>query len=346
MLLSGTDAHLGGLGTLIEFKQNARGAERWSGKAGYEGFLNRDVATLPEILEDNGYFTVMSGKVFTNQVHVCCILTLLVASWYANVARAMGARIPEGVCDASWMLQPLWMGASAGEVSRWRPTYSRRDGPESRYVRETQILVNVSADIELRIEHLTRQKTPRDSTRPTTIPKILLSISKSEPRRRNRSPSSRSYHTLRPIGLYSVRAHSVISTTPDVTSHSSQLTLRRYKGVYNDGPYALRERRLKNLVEMGIIDESVVPHKVETRKVGTEEWDTLTTEERNLSTRAMETYAGMVDSIDVNIGKVVEYLKKTGEYDNTFIVFMSDNGAEGAAYVLPCIPCICYDYGS
>ena len=62
MLLSGTDAHLGGLGTLIEFKQNAKGSERWSGKAGYEGFLNRDVAALPEILEDNGYFTAISGK--------------------------------------------------------------------------------------------------------------------------------------------------------------------------------------------------------------------------------------------------------------------------------------------
>jgi arylsulfatase len=63
MLLSGTDAHLGGLGVLIEYKQHAQGAERYSGKAGYEGYLNRDVATLPEILEDNGYFTAMSGKV-------------------------------------------------------------------------------------------------------------------------------------------------------------------------------------------------------------------------------------------------------------------------------------------
>jgi arylsulfatase len=45
----------------------------------------------------------------------------------------------------------------------------------------------------------------------------------------------------------------------------------------------------------------------------------------------MEAYAGMVDSIDVNVGRVVDYLKKTGEYDNTMIVFMSDNGAEGAA---------------
>lgn len=63
MLLTGTDAHLGGLGVLIEYKQSAEGAKRYSGKAGYEGFLNGDVATLPEILEDNGYFTAMSGKV-------------------------------------------------------------------------------------------------------------------------------------------------------------------------------------------------------------------------------------------------------------------------------------------
>lgn len=88
---------------------------------------------------------------------------------------------------------------------------------------------------------------------------------------------------------------------------------------------------MKSLVEKGIIDEDIVPHKVETGKVGAGEWDSLTPEERKLSTRAMETYAGMVDSIDVNIGKVIEYLKKIGEYDNTFVVFMSDNGAEGAA---------------
>lgn len=63
MLMSGTDAHLGGLGVLIEYKNSEKGAKRWSGKAGYEGYLNTDVATLPEILHDNGYFTLMSGKV-------------------------------------------------------------------------------------------------------------------------------------------------------------------------------------------------------------------------------------------------------------------------------------------
>lgn len=101
--------------------------------------------------------------------------------------------------------------------------------------------------------------------------------------------------------------------------------------MYDDGPYALRERRLKKLVELGIISASVVPHAVETDTQGVQEWDEFSSEEKKLSSRTMEAYAGMVDSIDVNIGKVVEYLKSTGEYDNTFIVFMSDNGAEGAA---------------
>lgn len=101
--------------------------------------------------------------------------------------------------------------------------------------------------------------------------------------------------------------------------------------MYDDGPMALRKRRLEKLVALGIIDESVTPHKVETETMGSREWDELSPDEKKLSSRAMEAYAGMVDSIDSNVGKVVEYLKRTGEYDNTFIVFMSDNGAEGAA---------------
>lgn len=66
MLLSGTDAHLGGLGVLIEYKGSEKGAKRYGGKAGYEGYLTDDVATIPEILGDNGYFTAMSGKVINS----------------------------------------------------------------------------------------------------------------------------------------------------------------------------------------------------------------------------------------------------------------------------------------
>ena len=40
----------------------------------------------------------------------------------------------------------------------------------------------------------------------------------------------------------------------------------------------------------------------------------------------------MVECLDHNVGRVVNHLKEIGELDNTFIMFMSDNGAEGAAY--------------
>jgi hypothetical protein len=43
----------------------------------------------------------------------------------------------------------------------------------------------------------------------------------------------------------------------------------------------------------------------------------------------MEIYAGMVENLDANIGRVIQYLKRNNLYDNTLIFFVSDNGAEG-----------------
>ena len=49
----------------------------------------------------------------------------------------------------------------------------------------------------------------------------------------------------------------------------------------------------------------------------------------------MEIYAAMVENLDHNIGRLIGYLKRTGQYDNTFIFFQSDNGAEGGTRVFP-----------
>lgn len=88
----------------------------------------------------------------------------------------------------------------------------------------------------------------------------------------------------------------------------------QYKGVYEDGPRALREKRLANLKEMGFFDQDVKPHEVVVD--ATPEWEGQTSEERELSQRAMECYAGMVEGIDRNCGKVFDYLKSTGEFDS------------------------------
>ncbi|KAH8812766.1 alkaline-phosphatase-like protein [Xylogone sp. PMI_703] len=112
----------------------------------------------------------------------------------------------------------------------------------------------------------------------------------------------------------------------------------KYKGVYNDGPEALRQKRVARLKELGLVDKDVVPHEVVTSPGEMAEWEQLDDTTRAASARAMEVYAGMVDRMDWNIGRVVAYLKENGEYENTFILFMSDNGAEGASYeALPLI---------
>ncbi|RMJ24779.1 Arylsulfatase [Aspergillus sp. HF37] len=103
-----------------------------------------------------------------------------------------------------------------------------------------------------------------------------------------------------------------------------------YRGVYDDGPDALREKRLQRLKELGMVRGDVQAHPVVAEEV--KAWDEYTADEKKKSSTAMEVYAGMVECIDANVGKVVDYLASIDELDNTFVCFMSDNGAEGAAY--------------
>lgn len=119
-------------------------------------------------------------------------------------------------------------------------------------------------------------------------------------------------------------------TAPHWPLQAPQELIKKYRGVYDDGPDALREKRLQRLKELGMVAPDVEPHPVVADEVP--RWSEMTPEVRAASARAMEVFAGMVESIDINVGKVVDYLESTGELDNTFVCFMSDNGAEGAAY--------------
>lgn len=119
-------------------------------------------------------------------------------------------------------------------------------------------------------------------------------------------------------------------TAPHWPLQAPREYIDHYRGMYDDGPDALREKRLQRLKELGMIRDDVKPHPVVADEV--KEWRAYTPEERQKSSRAMEVYAGMVECIDANVGKVVDYLESIGELDNTFVCFMSDNGAEGAAY--------------
>lgn len=116
-------------------------------------------------------------------------------------------------------------------------------------------------------------------------------------------------------------------TAPHWPLQAPQSIIAKYKGRYDDGPEVLRAKRLTQLAKLGIISPDVTAASM---CHGPAEWSEMTEAERAESARKMEVFAAMVDLIDQNIGKVLDHLEATDELDNTFILFMSDNGAEGA----------------
>ena len=100
----------------------------------------------------------------------------------------------------------------------------------------------------------------------------------------------------------------------------------RYKGRYDKGYDYFRAERLARQKRLGLVAQGVVGFP---RLPNIPAWDTLTDEQRQHAARKMELYAAMIEYMDSQIGRLIDHLKKTGQYDNTVIVFMSDNGAAG-----------------
>lgn len=100
----------------------------------------------------------------------------------------------------------------------------------------------------------------------------------------------------------------------------------RYAGDYDEGYDRLREVNFDNLKAAGI----VAPHvTLPPRNPDIPPWTDLDDEEKRRSARKMELYAAMVENLDANIGRLLAYLRDHDLYDNTLIIFMSDNGADG-----------------
>jgi arylsulfatase len=100
----------------------------------------------------------------------------------------------------------------------------------------------------------------------------------------------------------------------------------KYKGRYDKGYDAIRAERLARQKTLGIVGQGVVTFP---RLPNISDWEELTDDQRSHAARKMELYAAMVEYMDDQIGRLIDHLKKTGKYDNTLIVFISDNGAAG-----------------
>jgi arylsulfatase len=116
--------------------------------------------------------------------------------------------------------------------------------------------------------------------------------------------------------------------------HAKPADIERHRGRYDAGWDALRAERFARQQELGIVapGTEVAPRNTEEQH-DVVAWDSLGEQERELFARHMEVYAGMVDNIDQNVGRLVAALEELGVLDDTIFVFTSDNGAsrEGEA---------------
>jgi arylsulfatase A-like enzyme len=260
-LLSGTDNHLAGVGSMAEtLTSNQRGAP------GYEGYLNDRVVCLASLLKDAGYHTYMAGK-----WHL---------GWEEDQSPAARG------FEKSFVLLH-------GGASHWDDMLGLTpEDPFGEYRKDGKLVDRLPEGF-YSSEFYTDQLID------------YINVNRSDDR---------------PFFAY------LAYTVPHNPLHAPDQWLEKYRGRYDAGYDALREQRLTRMKALGLIPEETIGYP---RVPNVPAWNTLSDREKQISAREMETYAAMVDNMDFHIGRIMDYLKKIGEYDDTLVLFFSDNGASG-----------------
>jgi arylsulfatase len=116
-------------------------------------------------------------------------------------------------------------------------------------------------------------------------------------------------------------------TAPHWPMHALPRDIAKYKGRYARGWDALRAQRHKRMIEMGIV-QSKWP--ITERDSQVPPWEEA--KNQKWHQRRMEVYAAMVDCLDQGVGRIVSELKESGNFKNTLIFFLADNGGCAEEY--------------
>lgn len=295
MLISGTDHHLVGEGTMGAPRDERRGLP------GYEGYLNDSSLSVAQLLRDGGYHTYMAGK------------------WHLGGGTPGNGKTPDQWgFERSYALLP---GAARNHFGH-EPEGSKNYAEDGRFVQPVEGFYSTDFYTNKLISYIDSQRADG-----------------------------------KPFFAYAAY------TSPHWPLQVPEPYLSKYKGRYDQGYDVIRLARIERLKKLGIIPADFTPYeglpetlarspatpnsgKPEARYVNAingapqgyvdygpgrvvKKWNSLTPLEKKAQARYMEIYAGMVDNLDHNIGLLIKHLKEIGEYDNTYIMFQSDNGAEG-----------------
>ena len=302
MLVSGTDHHLVGEGTM-----GAPNDER-AGLPGYEGYLNDRALSIAQLLADGGYHTSIAGK------------------WHLGngtlTAPAQGFTPERWGFERSYVL----LGGAASNHFTHEAAGSKNYAEDGQYRQPGQPGQPGGYSTELYSKQLIKY-------------------------------IDEHHGDGRPFFAYAAY------TSPHWPLQVPEPWLSQYRGRYDEGYDAVQQARVLRLKGLGIIPSTLVPYPGDPDALapapastndGTasaayanavhgaadgyvdyhgglvnKKWESLTAGERKAQARYMEIYAGMVSNLDYHIGILIQHLKDIGEYDRTFIMFQSDNGAEG-----------------
>jgi arylsulfatase A-like enzyme len=305
MLYSGTDHHLVGEGTMGVPNDERRGLP------GYEGYLNNNALSIAELLRDGGYHTYIAGK------------------WH------LGSLInsPQNKTPDQWGFErsfTLLGGAAANH-------FGGATAANRVFTENGQYITLPSTDANGQPWYDTNAYTQ----------KLISYIDEN-------------IRDNKPFAAFATY------TSPHWPLQVPEPWLSQYKGVYDVGYDEIRNRRLLRQKQLGLVPNdylhpsTTLPNALTASEAtpnnGTAgasyinahtvpegnlenvdygpgkvnpDWNNLTPERRKTQARYMEIYAGMISNLDYNIGLLTQHLKDIGQYENTFIVFHSDNGAEG-----------------
>lgn len=111
--------------------------------------------------------------------------------------------------------------------------------------------------------------------------------------------------------------------------HAKAADIAKFKGKYDAGWDVMRQQRVARQEKLGLIKPGT---NVSARDRRVRPWAELSAGEKDSTAYRMEVYAAQIASIDQNVGKLVATLKERGQFDNTLIIFLSDNGACAETY--------------
>jgi len=259
-LLTGRDSHAANVGAVLNSA---------SAVPGYQGMIQADTATLPQILHKHGYATGAFGKWH------------LAPPWETT---------PEGPFDRwpTGLGFDEFYGFLGGETDQFEPTLYRGTQPIFR---------------------------PEGNDYHVTEDIVDQSISWIE--------QTRTADAQKPFLLY---------LAPGATHAPLQVPtswIEQYKGHFSGGWDTLREQILARQIQLGVVPEGT---QLTPRPDQLPAWESLSTDQKAVAERLMETYAGFLAHTDHHIGRLVQALKDQGEFDNTLFVYIAgDNGssAEG-----------------